>query len=87
MESILKTIKKQKIPINPAVVISNKPNARGLVIAKRLGVKTEIVDSNLGREFIKNLRPIKFKWTNGKRFHYGLSAQEVKDALIKSIAL
>ena len=46
--------------------------------------KTEIVDSNLGREFIKNLRPIKYKWKNGKRFHYGLAAQEVKDALIKS---
>ncbi|MDP6899198.1 MAG: phosphoribosylglycinamide formyltransferase, partial [Candidatus Nitrosopelagicus sp.] len=30
MESILKAIKKKKIPINPAVVISNKPNAKGL---------------------------------------------------------
>ncbi|MBT4972781.1 MAG: phosphoribosylglycinamide formyltransferase, partial [Thaumarchaeota archaeon] len=30
MESILKAIKKQKIPINPAVVISNKSNAKGL---------------------------------------------------------
>ena len=45
MESILKSIKKNKIPINPAVVISNKPDAKGLKIAKKLGVKTEVVES------------------------------------------
>jgi phosphoribosylglycinamide formyltransferase-1 len=44
MESILKAIKKQKIPINPAIVISNT-DAVGLKIAQRLGVKTEIVES------------------------------------------
>lgn len=43
MEAILKSIKKKKIPINPAVVISNKPDAKGLKIAEKLGVKTEIV--------------------------------------------
>jgi len=46
MESILKSIKKNKIPINPAVVISNKPNARGLIIAKKLGVNTEVIESS-----------------------------------------
>ncbi|MBM2852756.1 MAG: phosphoribosylglycinamide formyltransferase [Candidatus Nitrosotenuis sp.] len=45
MESILRAIKKQKIPINPAVVISNNSDAIGLKIAQRLGVKTEIVES------------------------------------------
>ena len=45
MESILKAIKKKKIPINPAVVISNKPNAKGLEIAKKLGVTTEVIES------------------------------------------
>ncbi len=45
MESILKAIKKQKIPINPAVVISNNPDAIGLKIAQRMGVKTEVVES------------------------------------------
>ena len=45
MESILKSIKKKKIPINPAVVISNKPNAKGLKIAKKLGINTEIIES------------------------------------------
>lgn len=45
MEAILKAIKKQKIPINPSVVISNNPQAKGLKIAQRLGVKTEVVQS------------------------------------------
>jgi phosphoribosylglycinamide formyltransferase-1 len=45
MESILKSIKREKIPIKPAVVISNKPNARGLKIAEKLGINTEIIES------------------------------------------
>ncbi|HYL67508.1 MAG TPA: phosphoribosylglycinamide formyltransferase [Nitrosopumilaceae archaeon] len=45
MEAILKSVKKGKIPIKPAVVISNKPDAKGIKIAKQLGVKTEIIES------------------------------------------
>jgi len=45
MEAILRAIKKKKIPINPAVVISNNPDAKGLTIAKKLGVKTEVVQT------------------------------------------
>jgi len=45
MEAILKSIKKKKLQINPAVVISNNPNAKGLKIAENLGVKTEIIIS------------------------------------------
>lgn len=45
MESILKAIKKKRIPVNPAIVISNRPDARGLQIAKRLGIKTLIIES------------------------------------------
>jgi phosphoribosylglycinamide formyltransferase-1 len=45
MESILKAIKKQRIPITPAVVISNNPDAIGLKIAQKMGVRTEIVES------------------------------------------
>ncbi len=45
MEAILKSIKKQKIPIKPLVVISNNPKAKGLKIAQRLGVKTEVIES------------------------------------------
>ena len=45
MEAILKFIKKKKIPINPSVVISNRTDAKGLKIAKKLGVPTEIIQS------------------------------------------
>ena len=45
MESILKAIKRKKIPINPAVVISDRPDAGGLLTAKRLGVHTVVVQS------------------------------------------
>ncbi len=45
MESILKSIKEKKIPINPAIVISNKPDAKGLKIAQKLGVNIEVVES------------------------------------------
>ncbi len=45
MESILKTIKKKRIPINPAIVISNRPDAKGLQVAEKLGVNTLVVKS------------------------------------------
>ena len=45
MESILKSIKSKKIPINPAVIISNKKDARGLKIAEKLGVNIEVIES------------------------------------------
>jgi len=45
MEYILKSIKRKEIPINAAVVISNKSNARGLKIAKKLGINIEIIES------------------------------------------
>lgn len=46
MENILKAVKKNKIPIKPVLVISNKVDAKGLAIAQKLGVKTEVVESN-----------------------------------------
>ena len=45
MKAILNAVKKQNIPIKPTVVISNKPTAKGLKIASKLGVQTEIVES------------------------------------------
>ena len=73
MESILKAIKKQKIPINPAVVISNKSNAKGLAIAKKMGVQTAIIDSSkykgkrlqFDKEIIATLRKYNVTPTNG----------------------
>jgi len=45
MESILKSIKTKKIPINPAVVISNKSDVKGLSIAKKMGINVEVIES------------------------------------------
>ena len=45
MEHILKSIKRERIPINPTVVISNRPDAGGLEIAKKLGIDIEVVAS------------------------------------------
>ncbi|MEX0911741.1 MAG: phosphoribosylglycinamide formyltransferase [Nitrosopumilaceae archaeon] len=45
MEAILKSIKKNRSPVNPSVVISNKADARGIKIAQKLGVKTEVLES------------------------------------------
>jgi phosphoribosylglycinamide formyltransferase-1 len=45
MESILKSVKRKKILANPVVVISNKKDAKGLKIAQKLGVKTEVIES------------------------------------------
>jgi len=45
MKSILNAIQKQNIPIKPTIVISNKPSANGLKIARKFGVQTEIIES------------------------------------------
>jgi len=45
MKSILSAVQKQNIPIKPTIVISNKPSAKGLKIARKLGVQTEIIES------------------------------------------
>ena len=73
MESILKAIEKQRIPINPAVIISNRPNAKGLKIAKRFGIRTEIIDSRkykgkrlqYDKKVISVLKKYKVTPTNG----------------------
>ena len=45
MEYIIKSIKKNKIPVTPVLVISNNVNSGGLEIAKKLGVKTQVIES------------------------------------------
>ena len=43
--------------------------------------KEQVVDSDLGLEFLNKLRPVSYKWIDGTRRHYGLIAQEVKQVL------
>lgn len=45
MEYILKSIKRKKIPIKPSIIIANKPEAKGLKIAEKMGIKTEVIKS------------------------------------------
>ena len=45
MSYILKHIRDQNIPINPAIVISNRSDAKGLDVAKKMNVKTAVVPS------------------------------------------
>lgn len=49
--------------------------------------KKDIENTDLGLDFIKKLRPVKYKWNfrngeyEGKRYHQGLIAQEVKEVI------
>lgn len=43
--------------------------------------KENIVSSDLGLDFINNLNPVKYTKIDGDRTHYGLIAQEVKQAV------
>ncbi len=73
MEAILKAIKKQKIPIKPTIVISNKLNAKGLTIAKKLDVPIEVIESTVykgkreqyDKKIISILKKYKVTPTNG----------------------
>ncbi len=73
MEAILKAIKKQKIPIKPSIVISNKLNAKGLTIAKKLDVPIEVIESTVykgkreqyDKKIISILKKYKVTPTNG----------------------
>ena len=46
MEAILRSVKKKNIPVKPVIVISNKPDAKGLKVAEKIGVKTAVIDSS-----------------------------------------
>ena len=56
------------------------------IVSSDQNYKTDIVDSNLGLDFVNALRPVSFKLTHtdgreGVRTHYGLIAQEVESVL------
>ena len=73
MKAILDAIKKQNINIKPAVIISNKSSAKGLKIAKKFKVKTEIIESKgfqgsrweYDQKIIKILKKYQVTPTNG----------------------
>ena len=43
--------------------------------------KNTIMDSDLGLDFIKKLKPVSYKFNNRTRTHYGLIAQDVETVL------
>ena len=45
MEAILNAVRERDMPANPAIIISNNPNAKGLKVAERLGAKTAVISS------------------------------------------
>ena len=56
------------------------------IVSSDQNYKTDIVDSNLGLDFVNALRPVSFKLAHtdgreGVRTHYGLIAQEVESVL------
>jgi len=56
------------------------------IVSSDQNYKTDIVDSNLGLDFVNDLRPVSFKLAHtdgreGVRTHYGLIAQEVETVL------
>ena len=44
-------------------------------------LKKNIIDSDLGLDFIEKLRPVRFQFKDGTRPHYGMIAQEVRDVI------
>lgn len=66
-------------------------SATGTIQTSDARQKTDIAPSDLGLDFILALQPVKYRWIAGgteegaprpgRRIHYGLLAQQVKDAL------
>lgn len=57
--------------------------ATGSIISTSDGrSKTNVRDSDLGLDFINNLRPVSYNWKEGDRtLHYGVIAQEAESAI------
>ncbi len=75
----------------PAMTLGNSSNlwntlyaVNGTILTSDKSLKTNIKESSLGLQFIKELNPVKFRYKNGERIHYGLIAQEIKDLLDKN---
>ena len=61
----------------------------GVIQTSDLNSKKEIVDTDLGLDFINKLRPVNFKFINNQsdRVHTGLIAQEVEEVLTEDKAM
>lgn len=55
--------------------------ANGTIQTSDEAAKNSVADSDLGLEFVRALRPVQYKTPGGTRPHYGLLAQQVRQAL------
>jgi len=55
--------------------------ATGTIATSDVRQKTDVEPSDLGLDFILALEPVRYRWKEGKRIHYGLIAQQVRTAL------
>jgi hypothetical protein len=55
--------------------------ATGTIATSDARQKTDIVPCDLGLDFLLALNPVRYRWRDGERPHYGLIAQEVRAAL------
>jgi len=53
----------------------------GVAISSDKTLKNSIETSDLGLSFINKLNPVKYKYNNKKRIHYGLISQELREVL------
>ena len=53
----------------------------GTIQTSDITQKENIVDSDLGIEFINSLRPVSYNWVGKNRPHYGFIAQEMSSSL------
>jgi hypothetical protein len=53
----------------------------GSVHTSEASEKTDVIDTPLGVDFIKELRPVQYRWIDGTRSHQGFIAQDVETVL------
>ena len=53
----------------------------GSVHTSEASEKTDVIDTPLGVDFIKELRPVQYRWIDGTRSHQGFIAQDVETIL------
>jgi len=51
------------------------------IIISDISQKSDVIDTPLGLDFVKALRPIQYRWNEGTRNHQGFIAQDVEQVL------